>query len=61
MERLVEMSLGIWSMMTEEEKVSYFYNTGIIGFVEDVAGIIGFDLDSLSTDEFDDIIAQLDK
>lgn len=61
MKRLVEMCLGIWSMMTEEEKVSYFYNTGIIGFVEDVAGIIGFDVDSISVDEFNDILAQLDR
>ena len=59
--RLVEMSLGIWSMMTDEEKVGYFCNTGIIGFVEDVAGIIGFDIDSISVDEFNDIVAQLDR
>ena len=60
MERLKEVSIAIWSMMTEEEKAGYYCNTGIIGFVEDVSGIIGFDIDSISVDEFDAIVAQLD-
>lgn len=60
-ERLKEMSLGIWSMMTDDEKVSYFCGTGIIGFIEDVAGIIDFDIDSISTEEFDNLLAQIDR
>ena len=59
MKRLKEMCTAIWSMLTEEEKVGYYCGMGTIGFVEDVSGIIGFDLDTLTEDEFDEILAQL--
>ena len=59
MNRLKEMSIAIWNMLTEEEKVGYYCGMGTIGFVEDVSGIIGFDLDTLTEDEFDEILAQL--
>ena len=61
MERLKEVSIAIWKMMTEEEKAGYYCDTGIIGFVEDVSGIIGFDIDSINIEEFESIVAQLDK
>ena len=61
MERLKEMCVAIWSMLTEEEKVGYYCGMGTIGFVEDVSGIIGFDLNDITEDDFNEILAQLER
>ena len=61
MKRLKEMCVAIWSLLTEEEKVGYYCGMGTIGFVEDVSGIIGFDLDNITEDEFDEILTQLER
>ncbi len=61
MKRLKEMCVAIWSLLTEEEKVGYYCGMGTIGFVEDVSGIICFDLDDITEDEFDEILAQLER
>jgi hypothetical protein len=56
MERLKEMCVAIWSMLTDDEVEGYFCGMGTIGFVESVADLIFFDLETLSEAEFDAIL-----
>jgi hypothetical protein len=56
MERLKEMCVAIWSMLTDDEAEGYFCGMGTIGFVESVADLIFFDLETLSEAEFDAIL-----
>ena len=60
MERLKEMCVAIWSMLTDEEAEGYFYNVGTIGFVEYVANIIWFDMETLTDEELDIILDAID-
>ena len=56
MERLKEMCVAIWSMMTDDEIQGYFCGMGTIGFVEAVADLIFFDLETISEADFDAIL-----
>ena len=60
MERLKEMCVAIWSMLTDEEADGWFCGDGTIGFVEYVAGIIFFDMETLSEDDMDAILDAID-
>lgn len=53
MDRIVELGRKVWSLLTEDERERY-YTVGTLTFVEDIATIIGHDLDSDDT-SIDDI------
>jgi hypothetical protein len=53
MNRIVELGKKIWSLLTEDEQERY-YMVGTLTFVEDIAVMVGYDLDSDDT-SIDDI------
>lgn len=58
--RLFELCISIWSLLKETEKERYYYGEGTIGFVEEVAAMLGFDINELSEEELDVILDKLD-
>jgi hypothetical protein len=60
MERLKEMCVAIWSMLTDEEAEGWFCGDGTIGFVESVAALIFFDVEELSEEDLDAILDAID-
>lgn len=56
--RIVELGKKIWSLLTEDEQERY-YMVGTLTFVEDIAIIIGYDLDSDDEVSIDDIHDQI--
>lgn len=38
--RIIELSKAVWSLLTQEEREGYYYTTGVIGFIEDICGIL---------------------
>ena len=46
--RLQEICYTVWQLLTEDERETYYYNTGLIGFIEDDASLIGFDVNKLN-------------
>lgn len=57
--RLEEMCIQSWSQLTSEERERYFYDTGIIGFVEDAAAVLNINIDELPEADLDDILNKL--
>lgn len=53
MDRIVELGKQVWSLLTEDEQERY-YMVGTLTFVEDMAIIIGYNLDYDET-SIDDI------
>ena len=41
-ERLTQMCLTLWPMLTEDEKEAYYVGLGTISFVENVAALLAF-------------------
>lgn len=54
MDRVVELGRQIWSLLTEDEHERY-YMVGTLTFVEDVARMVGYDLDDDDETSIDDI------
>jgi hypothetical protein len=54
MNRIVELGKKIWSLLTEDEQERY-YMVGTLTFVEDIAVMIGYNLDYDDTVSIDDI------
>ena len=38
--RLITFGRRVWNMLTKEEQENYYYNTGTMGFVEDIMAIL---------------------
>jgi hypothetical protein len=57
--RLKVLCLLAWALLTDEEKEAYFYGTGTIEFIEDVAKIFNIDADELSEEFIDEVAEQL--
>lgn len=53
--RLVTMARRIWKSLSHEEQERYYYDTGTIGFVENVAQLLGLHLCTLTLSEFEQI------
>ena len=45
MDRIVELGRQVWSLLTEDEHERY-YMVGTLTFVEDLAIMVGYDIDS---------------
>ena len=56
--RIVELGKKVWYLLTEDEQERY-YMVGTLTFVEDIAIIIGYDLDSDDEVSIDDIHDQI--
>lgn len=41
-ERLAQMCLTLWPMLTEEEKENYYVGLGTLSFIENVAALLTF-------------------
>lgn len=54
MDRIVELGRQVWPLLTEEEHERY-YMVGTLTFVEDIATMIGYDLDCDDVASIDDI------
>ena len=59
MERLIDMCKAIWSMLSESEQEDYAYDTGLYGFIEDVATLIHFGVNTLTEDDMDRILDEI--
>lgn len=57
--RLKELCRTVWSLLTEEERERYLYDTGTIGFIEDVAKILDLEVEDLLVELLDDILNQM--
>lgn len=53
--RLVAVARKIWRTMTPDERNRYYYDTGTIGFVENVASLLGLGLHKVTISEFEAI------
>lgn len=54
--RLVELCDLIWEQLSVREHDAYHYTSGLTGFVKDVAALIKFDINELTSKEIDEII-----
>jgi hypothetical protein len=45
--------------LTDNERERYYYDVGVIGFVENVAELLGFNLNEITADDIDNIAQQL--
>jgi hypothetical protein len=43
-ERLKELCKKIWSLLTNDERDTFYYGSGVIGFVEEIAYMLGLDV-----------------
>ena len=59
--RLNEMCCKVWPMLTEDEKEYYFCTEGTIEFVSDIANILHIKLDTITEDELDVILDNINK
>ena len=57
-DRLIELGKQVWSLLTDDERENYSYR-GTLSFVEDIAVIVGYDIDSDNTTDIDDIHDQI--
>lgn len=57
-DRLIELGKQVWSLLTDDEQENYSYR-GTLSFVEDIAVIVGYDIDSDNTTDIDDIHDQI--
>ena len=53
-DRLIELGRQVWSLLTDDEREHYGYR-GTLSFVEDIAVIVGYDIDSDNEADIDDI------
>ena len=53
-DRLIELGRQVWSLLTDDERDHSGYR-GTLSFVEDIAGLVGYDIDSDDTVSIDDI------
>lgn len=53
--RLVTIARRIWKSLSREEQERYYNDTGTIGFIEDVAQLLGLHLCTLTLGEFEQI------
>ena len=60
MERLFEVCKSVWQLLTESEREAFVYDTGTIGFVEQCAELIHFDLNTITEKQFDEILEVLE-
>lgn len=58
-ERLATVAVQVWQLLSEDEKADYFYTDGIIGFVEDIIGMLHIDIDLEEPGFIDSIVEQL--
>ena len=53
-DRLIELGKQVWLLLTDDER-EHYYDCGTLSFVEDIATIVGYDIDSDDTVSIDDI------
>ena len=53
--RLVNFGRKVWKMLTDDEREAYYIDNGTIGFVEDIATVLHFQLCEVSLTEFEAI------
>ena len=59
--RLTAMCCAIWQLLTKTERENYYFDCGIIGFIEAVATMLYMDIADFDDDDFDFIIDSLDE
>ena len=57
-DRPIELARQVWSLWTDDEREHYGYR-GTLSFVEDIAVIVGYDIDSDNEADIDDIHDQI--
>ena len=57
-DRLIELGKQVWPLLTDDER-EHYYNRGTLSFVEDIATIVGYDIDFDDTTSIDEIHDQI--
>lgn len=58
-ERLKELCLQVWPLLTKEEQEVYIYSHGTIGFVEDIARMVNIEAEDILAEAMDTILEKL--
>ena len=56
---LKDLCIVIWKLMPEEKREEYYYDTGTIGFIEEVITLAKLDINKFTEDEIDYIADSL--
>lgn len=54
-----DLSYVIWKLLKEEQREEYYYDTGVIGFVETICDLARFDINEFTYEELDQLIQKL--
>ena len=52
--RLIELGKHVWLLLTDDER-EHYYDRGTLSFVEDIATIVGYDIDLDDTVSIDEL------
>ena len=58
--RLETLCVETWQLLTNTERENYFFDCGTIDFVENIANLIYFDIESLAPEKLDIILDKHD-
>lgn len=56
---LKDLCIVIWKLMPEEKREEYYYDTGVLGFIEEVIALAKIDVNKFTEDELDYIADQI--
>ena len=52
MNKLTRMCKIVWKELSTEEKEAYYYDTGKIGFISDIARVLHMDVSTITSEDF---------
>ena len=52
MEKLSRMCKMVWKELSTEEKEAYYYDTGMIGFISNIARVLHIDVNTITSEDF---------
>ena len=52
MEKLTRMCKMVWKELSTEEKEAYHYDTGMIGFISNMARVLHKDVSTITSEDF---------
>lgn len=58
--RLNELCSTVWPLLSEAEKEAYYYTEGTIEFVSDIANLIHVDITTITDEELDSILDNIE-
>lgn len=56
---LKDLGYIIWKLLKEEQREEYYYDTGILGFIETMCDLAKFNIDEFTCEELDEFMNNL--